>query len=99
MCDKLPYCARNVDPCIKEDVEALNELYNGKFKTLSSCCGHGRYHATIVVQNTRSKSVFEWYSGVSLTSVYFNGKPRKRFYKKDGRRKGDHYFVPEAIES
>jgi len=101
MCIKLPYCARDVDPCLTVVITSINtdfiDLSTGRsfLKSLASCCGHGKYDPTIIVRNLKSGKIFEWFSGVTLESKYKNGKPRKRFYKKDGPRKGDHYYIPE----
>jgi hypothetical protein len=87
MCQKLPYCARRIDPCIKDEVESINN--NPKYRTLLCCCGHHIYEKTIICFNRKTKDVFEWYSGIVLSHGI---RKRKRYYKKD--KKG-FYYIPE----
>jgi len=95
MCIKLPYCAREIDPCIREEIEVINT--SKQYRTLGSCCGHGKYPKTIVVLDRYADRVFEWYSQTTLKVNYSRGKRRKRWYKKDGPRKSDHYYIPEMF--
>ena len=62
MCIKLPYCARQIDHCIKSHVENLQRL---GYNTISSCCGHNKYKPSIVIRN-EDNSVFEYYSKIRL---------------------------------
>ena len=105
MCDKLPYCAKNIDPCLTQIITSINteqliDLSTNRscLKTLASCCGHGKYDSTIIVKNLKTGHIFEWFSGVTLESKYKNGKVRKRFYKRDGKKKGDHFYLPEVTD-
>lgn len=95
MCDKLPYCARKVDPCIQKLVDKINKTWKGIFKTVCSCCGHGKYPTTVVVYNVIGKYYFEWFT---KERVPHKGKKKLMFYTKDGKRKGDHYFLPTLME-
>lgn len=73
-----------VDACLVNRLEFLNQ--HG-IKTLGSCCGHGRYPMTIVIEDDERGMV----EIVSNTDI-----PRKkRFYKKDSK---GHYFIPEVSE-
>jgi len=83
MCNKLKGCGRRIDPCMKNIIHYLNVR---GIKTLSCCCGHGRYNPTIVVEHTNGEP-FEIYS--------YKFIPRKkRYYIQD---KYGHYYIPEAI--
>lgn len=83
MCQKKPYCSREVDPCIQSLVKAINRLNN--FKTLSSCCGHEVYPTTIIIKD-KTGNITEFFSGIRLEP-----RKRNRFYKKD---KSGFYFIP-----
>ena len=91
MCDKLPYCAKRIDPCMVEEIDIINA--SGTHRTRASCCGHGRYPKTIVVQNKFTKFMYEMFSGRQIYHLYLNGKPRKRFYRKDEQ---GFYYIPEV---
>lgn len=57
-----------------------------KYKTLASCCGHGKYPMTIVVSRGWGNPI-EWFSQVEI--------PRKRnFYKRD---KNGLFYIPEVL--
>ena len=92
MCEKKKYCSREIDECIRKEVESFNNVI---WKTLASCCGHGKYTKTIVIQNKLTGNMFERFTGIKLNNIYKNGKKRKRFYKKD---KEGYYYIPEVEE-
>jgi hypothetical protein len=50
MCNKVKGCNRQIDFCLRNQINIINSLSNYKFKTISSCCGHGKYHKTIVIR-------------------------------------------------
>jgi len=55
------------------------------YRTLGSCCGHGKYPMTVVVTRGYGNPI-EYFSQIEI--------PRKRrFYKKD--KKG-YYYIPEV---
>jgi hypothetical protein len=75
-----------VDECIAELIKVLN---NNGFKTLGSCCGHGLYPLTIIVE--------PWNHLICPNAKLELGCnkyiPRaKKFYSKD---KNGFYFIPE----
>ena len=79
---------KRIDPCIKSFILSLQM---GGFKTIGSCCGHGKYPLSVVIE-TRPKHRKPF--NVELIS----GKviPRKRrFYRKD---KQGYYYIPEVLE-
>ena len=72
----------SIDSCIAEKIEAIN-LVDG-FRTMGSCCGHGIYRPTIIIE--RSGVIYEYYSRTLI--------PRKRnFYRKDSN---GIYYLPEV---
>lgn len=86
MCEKKKYCARKIDPCL---INAVMELNNRGFVTVSSCCGHGVYPKTIVIKDGKD-SYLEFFSGIKVipqkkrylnfyTGIW-NKDHRKRFY-------------------
>lgn len=83
MCNKLPYCATKIDPCIVSQVKMINENAVPKFRTWSSCCGHGKYKPTIICL-VNEKTFMEWFSKKKIMK-YDRSKRRKmiRLYKKD----------------
>lgn len=93
MCEKLRYCAREIDPCISKEVE---ELQRQGLNTILSCCGHGKYPKTIVVRNG-DDSVVEIISNTHLKP--YNPKFDKRhnpYYKKDSE---GYYYIPKVEEN
>lgn len=90
MCKLKKYkdCNVRIDECIKSFILSLK---GAGFKTLGSCCGHGKYPLTVIIQ-TRPKNRNPF--NVELIS----GKiiPRKRnFYKRDEE---GYYFIPEVVD-
>jgi hypothetical protein len=92
MCEKKPYCSRSIDPCLQEVIDTINKDPN--LTTLSSCCGHTKYEATIVVLHKPTNIAYEHFSGVYLGP---GKRPMNRYYKKDGKAKRDHYYIPEVV--
>jgi hypothetical protein len=93
ICSKLPYCARKVDPCIDSQVYLINRNAGKGFKTVSSCCGHGKYKPTIVCLRTDGKLI-EWFSSKFVGEYNFRKKKQyNRIYKKDPE---GFYFVPNV---
>lgn len=86
--------AREIDPCLVEELKQIENTFprfKEKFKSIMSCCGHGKYQKTFVVQNKGSKYYFDWFSGIGLTTTK-RADSRKPFYKRD---KEGYYFIPE----
>jgi len=75
-----------VDSCLSVLVRLLND--NPDAKTLASCCGHGKYHPSIVVRIKGFDFPIELFSGVVMW------RRKKRFYVKD---KEGFYYIPETI--
>jgi len=72
------------DICMEKICQLINETTN--YKTLGSCCGHGKYPMTIVVTRGYGNPI-EWFTQIEI--------PRKRnFYKKN---KQGIFFIPEVI--
>jgi hypothetical protein len=95
MCEKKPYCNREIDACLREEVACINEA--PLYTTILSCCGHEKYPKTVVVRDNLTREVFEWFTGVQLAGRYGRETGRYAFYKRDGMRKGDHYYLPEVL--
>jgi hypothetical protein len=87
MCKKLYYCGTRIDPCLKIQIDNINN--NTIFKTILSCCGHNKYPKTIVVMNKKTKEVIEFFSKVHLSQGI---RKSKKYYKKD---KQGFYFISE----
>jgi len=62
-------------------------LENDGLKVRGSCCGHGRYPPTIIVEDEDST-----YEFISTKPIY----RKSRFYKKD---KEGFYYVLETIDT
>jgi len=85
---------RRMDPCIIKDCNRIQRRLYFKvapatqhLTVVASCCGHGKYPKTIVIENNSNigKTHYEYYSKVTI--------PRKRrYYQKD---KQGYYFIPE----
>ena len=93
MCDKKKGCSRTIDPCLEEKINKINKIKH--YKTLLSCCGHGKYPASIVVHDKEQDLIFEWFTGIDLL-WFASGCPkgRKRFYRKDWE---GYYFIPQCV--
>lgn len=80
--------SRRIDPCMKELIEILQ--CRG-VKTLSCCCGHGKYNMSIIIKQGLETDPYT-FEIVSQKVI-----PRKkRFYKKD---KQGIYYIPEVLEN
>jgi tRNA(Phe) wybutosine-synthesizing methylase Tyw3 len=89
MCDKLPYSNPRIDKYL---IRIIQEINNEKqFKTLASCCGHGKYIKTIVVKEKNTGRIFEYFTKIELEP-----KKRNRFYKKDSE---GFYYIPKIISN
>jgi len=72
---------RKQDKCLENVLALLNS--NG-IKTLGSCCGHGKYPCTIIIES--ANVAFELFSGAIIPR-------KKRFYRKD---KQGYFYIPEV---
>lgn len=85
-----------IDPCMRKLIKWLNN----KHKTISSCCGHGRYNSSVIVKEYREIDgkgqivFYEIFSG-RILRIKKNplDKDPKKFYKRD---KQGYYFIPEV---
>lgn len=67
-----------IDECMKNIIKIIPG-------TFACCCGHGRYHITIILKNINGE-FYEAFSGIIIPR-------KKRFYIKDA----DGYFnIPEV---
>lgn len=73
-----------VDSCISMLIYTLNR--NG-IKTLGSCCGHGKYNLSIVIQGLGGE-IIDMVSGIEIPR-------KKRFYKRD---KEGYFYIPELYK-
>jgi hypothetical protein len=78
---------RRIDPCMRKMIEYLNKE---GIKTVSCCCGHGKYPMTIFIK-VEKKGTKDLYLEI-VHDIYVESAS-KRFYKKD---KQGHYYVPEV---
>ena len=91
MCKKkqFKYTPSRIDKCMEHIIRHLNNYYNAVDKrglhTVACCCGHGKYHMTILVKD-KFGNVWDLFTQNII-------KRKKRFYKKD--EKG-YYYVPEC---
>jgi hypothetical protein len=91
--------SRRIDSCMKELIKWLNI----KHKTISCCCGHGKYNPSVIVKEYRKINgkreivFFDIFSGkIIIIKKNPLDKDHKRFYKKD---KQGYYYIPEVIEN
>lgn len=85
-CNRLHNNNNRRDVCMQKLCSLINEATN--YKTLASCCGHGKYPMTIIVTRGYGNPI-EWFSQIEI--------PRKRnFYKRD---KQGYFYIPEVIKN
>lgn len=91
MCEKVKGCNRQIDLCLREKIIFFNKQ---GLKTISSCCGHGKYEPTIIIRR-KDNIVYEFFTRIQLRN--YNPKKDKRhnsYYKKDSE---GIYYIPEVI--
>lgn len=76
--------SRKLDPCL---ANLIGRLKKQGLNTVGCCCGHFKYHLTIVCENSEGGR-FDFITGVYIPR-------RKKSYKKD---KEGIYFIPEVEE-
>ena len=81
MCKHKKSSNKKIDKCIETLIFRMKQ--NG-IKTLACCCGHKRYHMTIVVKD--EGGIYDMVSDVEIVR-------KKRFYVKD---KNGLYYIPEV---
>ena len=85
MCKLSPRGLWRIDPCMRDLIKSLKKA---GARTLSCCCGHGKYPMTVIVDIGFSKTLpLEIFSGLQI-------ERKKRFYKKDSQ---GFYFIPETL--
>lgn len=89
MCDKKPYCARDIDPCLRKEISHINTFIPFA-KTFASCCGHNKYPRSIFYYNIKTKEVFEWYTCLYIGQY----KKGMKIYVKDWE---GYYFNPQIV--
>jgi len=78
------FTQKRVDKCLANLIVFING--NTSFRTLGSCCGHGRYPMSIIC-----RSPFGFNIDICSGKII----PRKRkFYKRDS---DGYYYIPEAL--
>lgn len=83
MCRKLKGCGRRIDFCLRGFIMILNDA---GIRSFASCCGHNKYHLTVVTMDADSLEFFDLVSGVRIPRV-------RRFYVRDG---DGWFFIPEV---
>ena len=73
-----------IDPCMRTVIKMLN---HHKIETQACCCGHGKYHMTIVAKLLGG--TYEMFTGSYISR-------KKKFYK---RNKQGHYYIPETLNT
>lgn len=82
MCNWIKSGENRVDPCLVETIKRLQEY---GIAMVASCCGHGRYPATVLFKDSQ---------GVIRDLRTMIVIPRKkRFYKRDSE---GQLFIPEV---
>lgn len=80
------------DPCMIKLIHNFDYILSkikkedGRYKLLASCCGHGKYSPSLIVQWGIEGYNVELFSGKTI-------ERKKKFYKKD---KQGHYYLPEV---
>lgn len=92
MCKKTNYKTSNprIDKCMRRLIKYFN--VHGT-KTVSSCCGHGKYPITIVVMEDDGM-VYELLSGKMLYNKDASNYRQRNFYNRD---KQGYFYIPETI--
>ncbi len=88
MCKWVKSGANRIDPCMRPFIELLQL---GGAKTLSCCCGHGRYSTTVVFEYEGQALAVAYRAKFPSVAVILHRK--KRFYKRDS---DGVYFIPEV---
>lgn len=88
MCKWNKWGDTRIDPCMRSMVKVLNSQ---GLTTIMCCCGHKKYHMTVVIhiKSDGDNYFFELRSGLILLG-------KKRFYKRD--KKTGIYYIPEVEE-
>jgi tRNA(Phe) wybutosine-synthesizing methylase Tyw3 len=91
MCKWNKYGDTRIDPCMRKLIDFINTHPN--VKTISSCCGHGRYNMSIIVKyKTGIDGKYKWKVRELLSGIEL--PKRTKYYKRDAR---GYYYIPEVI--
>ena len=80
MCKKTKGLHNRIDPCLKDYIDFL--VFLG-FIPIASCCGHGKYHKTVVIEITNVKNEIKRYELISGIEI----KRKRKFYVSDNSDK------------
>ncbi len=83
MCNWIKDGDSRIDPCMRP---LIKELQQKGITTLGSCCGHGKYPPTVVIE--RDGAHVELFSGAVIPRA-------RRFYMRDG---DGVYYIPEVTK-
>lgn len=84
-CNKKHSNTNRKDICMEKICWLINN--RTEYKTLASCCGHGKYPMTIIITRGWGNPI-EYFSQITI--------PRKRkFYIKD---KQGYFYIPEVVK-
>lgn len=75
-----------VDKCLNNIITFIDN-YSDDWRTISCCCGHGKYPITIVVECKSTGKKMELFSDIEIDR-------KRKFYKKDSE---GYYYIPEVI--
>ncbi len=78
-----------IDSCMNFLCQWINS--QGQFRTIASCCGHGKYRPTIVVHDLGEDLIIEYFTGTVLKYRNKNGHINRRFYARDAE--GVYYLL------
>jgi hypothetical protein len=83
MCKWIKSGANRIDPCMRKEIL---DMQSSGITTLASCCGHGKYHKTIIIKTPIGP--MEYYIQIPISR-------KKRFYMRD---KNGVFYIPEVEE-
>lgn len=77
---------RRLDECMRNLIAMLSGMLDSNYRTVASCCGHGKYPMSIIIRNCLG-GYFELFSGTPIMRI-------RRFYRRDSE---GIYYIPELI--
>lgn len=96
MCKKQKGLHNRIDKCMINLILNINKLHNrsSNWEIVGCCCGHGKYHMTIIVKVpinyplNKEEYFYDLVSGIEIHR-------KRKFYVKD---KQGYYYIPEVIK-